>query len=137
MERYGIRGITLEWFRSYLHTRRLWVKCKPTSTGQLTTSDECAVEYGAPQGSCLGPLEYLHTVQFADDTTRTMGHQNHRYLKYCIETDLTNVQDWFNANKLTLNLSKSNYMTFLPHSNAKKTELDLTLNEWRHTSKNQ
>ena len=38
MERYGTRGITLEWFRSYLYARKLRVKCKPTSTGQLTTS---------------------------------------------------------------------------------------------------
>ena len=43
MERYGIRGITLEWFRSYLHARKLRVKCKPTSTGQLTTSEEYTV----------------------------------------------------------------------------------------------
>ena len=98
MERYGIRGNTLEWFRSYLYARKLSVKCKPTSTGQLTTSEEYTVDYGAPQGSCLGPLlflifcndlklnlEYLHVVQFADDTTLTIGHQNHNYLKYCIE----------------------------------------------------
>ena len=141
MERYGIRGITLEWFRSYLYARKLCVKCKPTSTGQLTTSEEYTVEYGAPQGSCLGPLlflifcndlnlnlEYLHVVQFADDTTLTMGHRNHNYLKYCIETDLTSVQDWFNANTLTLNLSKSNYMTFFPHSKKEKITLNLSLN---------
>ena len=73
-------------------------------------------------------LEYLHVVQFADDTTLTMGHQNHNYLKYCIETDLTSVQDWFNANTLTLNLSKSNYMTFFPHSKTEKITLDLSLN---------
>ena len=140
MEKYGIRGVTLDWFRSYLQARKIRMKCKPTSTGQLTTSDEYTVEYGAPQGSCLGPLlflifcndlklnlEYLHVVQFADDTTLTMGHRNHNYLKYCIETDLTNVQDWFNANSFTLNLSKSNYMTFLPRSNT-GADLNLTLN---------
>ena len=141
MERYGIRGITLEWLRSYLHARKLRVKCKPTSTGQLTTSEEYTVKYGAPQCSCLGPLlflifcndlklnlEYLHVIQFADDTTLTMGHRNHNYLKYCIETDLTSVQDWFNVNTLTLNLSKSNYMTFFPHSKREKITLDLSLN---------
>ena len=116
------------------------VKCNPTSSGQMETSKEFPIEYGTPQGSCLGPLiflifcndlylnlVYLHCVQFADDTTLIMGHRNHHYLKYCIESDLNTVQDWFNANKLTLNLSISSYMTFYPNK-AKTPEFNLSLN---------
>ena len=141
MEKYGIRGIVLDWFRSYLSDRKIRVKCKPTSTGQTQTSEEYPIEYGAPQGSCLGPLlflifcndlrfnlEFLHSVQFADDTTLIIGHWNHRYLKYCIESDLEKVQDWFNANKLTLNLTKSNYMTFQSNANTSRVDLSLSLN---------
>ena len=41
--------------------------------------------------------------------------------------DLTTIQDWFNANKLTLNLTKTVYLYF-EKSTRTKTDLDLTLN---------
>ena len=69
----------------------------------------------------------MHAVQFVDDTTLIVGHKNHMYLKYCIEYDLETIQDWFNANKLTLNLAKSTYMTFHTKTNT-GTDLNLTLN---------
>ena len=140
MERYGLRGVVLDWFRSYLQDRKLRVKCKPTSSGKTETSAEFSIEYGAPQGSCLGPLiflifcndlhqnlSYLHCVQFADDTTLLLGHKNHRYLRYCVESDLAAAQDWFNANKLTLNVSKSTFMIFSP-SHRDTYELEIKLN---------
>ena len=130
----------LDWFRSYLSNRKIRVKCKPTSTGLIETSEEYPIEYGTPQGSCLGPLiflifcndlrlhlQYMHSMQFADDTTLIIGHKNHVYLKYCIESDLEIVQDWFNANKLTLNLAKTTYMTFHTKTNT-AADLNLTLN---------
>ena len=140
MERYGLCGTVLEWFNSYLSNRKIRVKCKLTSTGQTEISKEYSIEYGTPQGSCLRPLiflifcnnlrlhlQYLHSVQFADDTTLIIGHKNHVYLKYYIESDLEIVMDWFSANKLTLNLTKTNYMTFQTKTCA-KTDLNLTLN---------
>ena len=83
------------------------------------------MEFGAPQGSCLGPLlfllftndlylniEYCSAILFADDTTVYKSHRNTRYLKWCIEQDLKTISDWFKANKLTLNLEKTEYMFF-------------------------
>ena len=40
------------------------------------------------------------------------GHRNLNYLRWCLETDLTTLVDWFKANKLTLNVSKTVYMLF-------------------------
>ena len=135
LSKYGIRGTPLDWFRSYLTGRKLRVKCMIESTQKQEYSDYCDVEYGTPQGSCLGPLLFLvfvndlhrnlelcYDIQFADDTTIYKGHRNMRYLKWCIETDLKNVSYWFRANKLTLNVSKSVYMIF-----SKKDQKDLVI----------
>ena len=78
-----------------------------------------------PQGSYLGPLIFLifvndlhlhlqhsECVQFADDTTLVFTHRNLNYLHFSIESELTSIQDWFNANKLTLNIEKSSYLLY-------------------------
>ena len=59
MERYGLRGTVLDWFKGYLSNRKIRVKCKPTSRGQTEVSEEYPIEYGMPQGSCLRPLIFL------------------------------------------------------------------------------
>ena len=125
LELYGIRGTPLLWFQSYLAERRLRVKCRTTCSNEETYSDTYSIEYGTPQGSCLGPLIFLifvndmslhisdgDIIQFADDTTLIFGHRNTNYLKFCIEHELAVLQDWFYANKLTLNVEKSVYLLF-------------------------
>ena len=138
MERYGLRGICLKWFESYLHGRHIQVKCK---TGQSTESysNLYEIDYGTPQGSCLGPLifmlfcndlrlhlDYLKGIQFADDSTLLKSHSNLRYLKFCIEQDLEVIQDWFNANKLTLNVDKTVCMVFSPKNSNIKMKINLS-----------
>ena len=139
LSKYGIRGVTLNWYKSYLTNRQLRVKCMVSSTQKQEYSSYSYVEYGTPQGSCLGPLLFLvfindlhrnlnhcNDIQFADDTTIYKGHQSMRYLKWCIEMDLQNISDWFKANKLTLNISKSVYMIF---SRKNHTDIDLRLGD--------
>ena len=125
LELYGIRGNALSWFESYLTDRKIQVKCRTVSNMKETMSKEYPVEYGTPQGSCLGPLIFLifvndlhlhlqHSegVQFTDDTTLLFRHQNLNYLQFCIESELSAIQEWFNANKLTLNVEKSSYLLY-------------------------
>ena len=123
LERYGIRGIALNWFRSYLTDRKIRVKCKVESTGKLEYSKEYPITFGAPQGSCLGPLIFLlfnndlhrvikhsQVILFADDTTLYITDHSISRIKTNLEHDLKLLQDWFHANKLTLNLSKTQCM---------------------------
>ena len=123
LEKYGVRGGCLAWFCSYLCERTMRVKCV-TSEGLAYSSTE-KVEFGTPQGSVLGPLIflifnndlYLHLqfcqcILFADDTTIYCTHKNLRHLTWCIWEDLKLLSDWFKANKLTLNISKSVCMLF-------------------------
>ena len=125
MHKYGIRGNAQAWFESYLNNRTLRVKCGINSTGKQEYSTNLSVEYGAPQGSCLGPLLFLiycndlhlhleltSCILFADDTTLYVTHKNLKYLFWCIQHDLELIGDWFKANKLTLNLSKTVCMLF-------------------------
>ena len=101
LDLYGICGTALSWFHSYLSDRHLRVKCRTTSCGIDTLSDEFTVKYGTPQGSCLGPLIFLifvndlhlhlsdsECVQFADDTTLISAHRNLKYLRFCVEQEL-------------------------------------------------
>ena len=58
MERYGIRGVPLKWFKSYLAGRSLVAKVQ-TSENKITYSSTFNVSCGAAQGSCLGPLLFI------------------------------------------------------------------------------
>ena len=126
---YGIRGKTLEWFASYFRDRYMSVKIQ-TRAGTIEKSDIHGVDYGTPQGSCLGPLvfllfcndlflhlNYLSSIQFADDTTLYHGSRYLKYSKFCVESDLECIEDWFAANKLTLNVGKTVMMLFRPRKN--------------------
>ena len=136
MEKYSIRGLTLEWYRSYLSNRSMRVKCTSNTTGQLTYSTYQKLDYSTPQGSCLGPLlfliyindlyqsiEYCNMILFADDTTLVHGHKSVKYLKWMIEEDLKRMTDWFNANLLTINLDKTECILFPLNNTISKTEV--------------
>ena len=120
LEKYGIRGKCLEWFRSYLSNRQIRVKCQVASSGKTEFSEYQTVSYGTPQGSCLGPLIFLlftndlyshlshcSSILFADDTTLYKVHRNLIYLRWCLQDDMNTLIDWFKVNKLTLNVEKN------------------------------
>ena len=135
MERYGIRGVSLKWFKSYLAGHSLIAKV-PTSENKSTYSNTFNISCGTAQGSCLGPLLFIlfcndiylqelygSLILFADDTTLYNSHHSLNYLNFIMSHDLSVLGDWFRANQLSLNPSKSVVMYF----NSKKTSPDVML----------
>ena len=66
---------------------------------------------------------------FTDDTTLYASHRNTSYLNYILQYDLINLENWFAANSLSLNITKTFAMKFWHNSNMSAEELNLKLNQ--------
>ena len=118
MEHYGFRGISNHWFKNYLTGRTQFVNID----GLNSSSRELLC--GVPQGSVLGPLLFLifindlpnsckfFSLLFADDTTFQLSSNNLNTLFSEANIELKKAADWFQSNKLTLNISKTKYILF-------------------------
>ena len=119
LDHYGFRGEFLNFLMSYLKDRRYFVNVNGFS------SDTRLSNIGVPQGSTLGPLLFLLYVNdivnsssnlkfilFADDTTILLENRDIHYLNEILTRETNKVIEWFSANKLLINLSKTNSMLF-------------------------
>lgn len=119
LEHYGIRGIALKWFKNYLSDRYQYVSIENFD------SRKQKITCGVPQGSILGPILFLlyindiinsssilHFILFADDTNLFYCNKSMEELNRILNDELHSVVSWINANKLTLNIDKTNFIVF-------------------------
>ena len=69
----------------------------------------------------------IHFHLFADDTSIFYSHQDPNTVESVLNAELSNVSLWLQANKLTLNVDKSNFIIFRPpqRKNIKNTSLSV------------
>jgi hypothetical protein len=121
---YGIRGIALEWFRNYLSNRKQFV-CIDGKESSLKS-----LICGIPQGSLLAPLLFslyindfpkssdkFSFILFADDSNLFCSHRSLDTLFDIVNRELVHISNWIKANKLSINIKKTNFMLFGPFVN--------------------
>ena len=135
LRHYGISGNSYDLIQSYITERYQYVKYNETDSNLMK------IKQGVPQGSILGPLLFLiyindfpsssklfNFMMYADDTTLYCNlneiEENHRNL--IINTELKNITQWLETNKLTLNIEKTKAMTFYLKSS--KIDINLSIN---------
>ena len=132
LEYYGIAGNNLRWFENYLKDRQQSISLENNSTKKVT------ITCGVPQGSILRTLLFLlyvndlhhaskvlNPIIFADDTNLFFSHSDINLLFEKMNKEITNVSNWFNANKLSLNVKNNKFSFF--HKSSKKDNIPLRL----------
>ena len=133
LNHYGIKGIALKLFESYLANRKQCV-----SIGSVMSETDI-IKCGVSQGSILGPLLFLIYINditkssnvlkfllFADDTCLSFSYEkSNPETEQLLNEEMQKILDWLTTNKLALNVDKSNYLIFTTGKNMK---FHLTLN---------
>ena len=105
LHHYGVRGITYDWFKSYLTRRQEYV------TLNKDNSKRARITCGVPQGSILGPILFLlyindlndvsnrlQSIMFADDTNLFHTGKTLEEVERQKNCELIKVDEWFIAN---------------------------------------
>ena len=119
LEYYGIRSICNDWFKSYLSDRKQFVSINGYN------SDLMPVDCGVPQGSVLGhplfliyindlhkAIQYCKMHHFADDTNLFYISKSVKNLNKLVNRDMKHLNNWLSANKISLNVEKTELVIF-------------------------
>jgi len=127
---YGIMGKAKLLIESYLSNRYQRVQLTNSMLNCTAVLGWTEVKHGVPQGSVLGPLLFLlyindlpkavsnnvFPILFADDTSVLITSHNVSKFQNGITISLHQLSEWFQANSLSLNFSKTLTLQFITKS---------------------
>ena len=134
---FGADQATITWFQSYLSNRTQ--RCKVNGNLSTASTVTCGV-----QGSILGPLLFLMYFNdlpnclrdaaprmFADDTNITLSAKTVADLKIAVTSELNNLTCWLRANRLSLNVAKTELMIIGSRQrlNTQCEEIDISIDD--------
>ena len=135
LKHYGFRGVACGWFESYLKDRKEDVSINGYNSKHLSIS------LGVPHGSVLGPLLLLIYINdlnnatkhckvrhFAHDINSLYINDSIKKLNKVVNFDLKHLTNWLSANKISLNVSKTELTLFKPKMKNLDFNLKLKLN---------
>ena len=130
LNHYGVKRTSYWWFKNNLTGRQQY------ATIAHQNLDLCNINYGVLQVWVLGPLlfllfmndlnqEILHSkvYDFADDSNFSYTSHSIKKLNKTINFDLSNLVQWIRANKISLNVNKTELVIFRSRKKPKKSEV--------------
>jgi Reverse transcriptase (RNA-dependent DNA polymerase) len=118
LEKLGVKGKELAWFKSYLSNRTQVVDINGS------VSSKKNINISVLQGSILGPILFLcyindlykctnlFSLLFADDNATFKSGKNLNELFTLVNNELSKIAVWFRANKMALNACKTKFILF-------------------------
>ena len=71
----------------------------------------------------------LDSILFADDTNLFIWHTDPDFLIDTLNCELEKLLNWFRGNRLSLNLTKTNFMEFKPRQKKYSSNFSVVINE--------
>lgn len=130
-------GTAKDWLISYLHDRQQFVSINGCN------SELSHIPCGVPERSVLGPLLFLLYINdfqncsllfdyhfFADDTNLFYSDTSLKaHLERKVNENLKSINSWLKANRLILNVDKSNFIIFHPPQKSLSCNIKLFINQ--------
>ena len=126
LSHYGFSNEALSIIYALICKRKIYVKVNDSYSNMKDIS------IGVPQGSVLGPFFFLiyindfykclhnsNLIHYADDTLLYSVHDEISTAIDTLKFDLNSAHEWFNANRLKLNIDKTQFIIFCSKNNFK------------------
>ena len=111
LEFLGIRGICLQWFRSYLSNREQYAVYNDalSSRQRITCGPLLFLLY---INDLANASDAIYSLLFADDSNMFITGKNPDDLVIKMNAEIVKVVDWLQINKLSFNLKKTHFIIF-------------------------